>query len=138
MAIAEIRPSELGEPEGCAATSAGLDSSATLSATYTAHSATSAEPPGPPLPSGPYLEWGPFDRFSNFFAAHIIAEYLEGVGVPTVVENSGVSPDGMNPCTLWVPKLLAHRARWFLTWPLSSEAERMFLATENHAEADGL
>jgi hypothetical protein len=75
------------------------------------------------------LQWERFARYPDYVAAHIVAGLLENEGVPAVVESIGVFPDVTSFSTIWVPKELAHRARWILAWPPPTEAELTFLAT---------
>jgi hypothetical protein len=87
-----------------------------------------AEPTWPIPPGAPFREWERFGRYSNYIAAHIVAGRLEIEGVPTVVEEIGVFP-GADCSAIWIPKELAHRARWILAWPPPTNSELTFLAT---------
>ena len=80
------------------------------------------------IPIGAFAEWVRFSRYFNDLEAHIVAGRLNADGVPCVVEPTGPFP-GMMACALWVPKLLAHRARWVLSWAPFTDAELTFLAT---------
>jgi hypothetical protein len=80
------------------------------------------------LPRSVFSDWIRFARYLNDLEARIVAGHLIAEGVPSVVEPIGPFP-GMTACAIWVPKLLAHRARWVLSWPPPTDAELTFLAT---------
>jgi len=100
-------------------------SSSTLNVTPTA---VPPEHQWPEIPTGAFSEWVRFARYFNDLEAHIVAGRLSADGVPCVVEPTGPFP-GIMTCALWVPKLLAHRARWVLAWAPFTDAELTFLAT---------
>lgn len=81
------------------------------------------------MPSRAFREWVEFGSYPNYLAAHIVAGRLEVEGVPTLIECVGNLPDGTNPTTIWVARLLAHRARFVVAWPEPSDEELTFLAT---------
>jgi hypothetical protein len=68
-----------------------------------------------------------FAEYDNYLAAQIVAGRFEAEMIPVVVENKGFFP-GEVCAALWVPKPLAHRARWICAWPPPSDAELTFLA----------
>src|SRR5262249_39528414 len=73
----------------------------------------------------------PVDAFSDWirFATYFnVAGNLVTNGVPSLVERIGYFPSATT-AAVWVPRLLAHRARWVLSWPPPSEAELTFLTT---------
>ena len=90
--------------------------------------AAAAEPPWPTPQNAHSQEWERLGRYLNDIAAHIVAGRLEVDGVPTIVESTGVFP-GIEGSFIWIPKELAHRARWILAWPALTENELTFLAT---------
>jgi len=90
--------------------------------------AGATEPPWSNPPPTLYREWERFGLYSNYIAAHIVAGRLEIEGVPTIIEASGVFP-GIFSSTIWIPKQLAHRARWIFAWPPPTSNELTFLAT---------
>lgn len=113
-------------------TSAGPIASAGTAVSSVAHTqplSGAAEPPWASPPAAPVREWERFGRYPNYLAAQIVAGFLENEGVPTLVESIGVFPDVTSYSTIWIPKELAHRARWILAWPPPTEAELTFLAT---------
>ena len=80
------------------------------------------------IPPGAFTDWVRFASYFNALEAHIVAGNLVANGVPCVVEPIGQFP-GIAACGIWVPRLLAHRARWVLSWPPLTDAELTFLAT---------
>jgi hypothetical protein len=88
------------------------------------------------LPSSAFSDWVRFAGYLSDFEARIVAGRLVADGVPSVVEPIGQFP-GMAACAIWVPRLLAHRARWVLSWPPPSDAELTFLATGELSSRDG-
>ena len=91
--------------------------------------ATVAELPEPFAPLTRPFEWVRFASYPNHLAAHIVAGLFENEGVPTMIESNSVFPDAITCATVWVPKPLAHRARWILALQPPTEAELIFLAT---------
>lgn len=83
------------------------------------------EPPEPFVPVTTLLEWECFADFPNLWAAYIVAGLLENEGVPTYIDSNSV----FSYATVFVPKPLAHRARWILALQPPTEAELIFLAT---------
>jgi hypothetical protein len=80
------------------------------------------------IPSSAFTDWVRFASYLNDLEARIVAGSLVANGVPCVVEPIGPFP-GITACAIWVPRLLAHRARWVLSWPPLTDAELTFLAT---------
>ena len=80
------------------------------------------------VPAGAFSDWMRFATYSNELEAHIVAGNLLTNGVPSLIERIGYFPSA-TAAAIWVPRLLAHRARWVLSWPPLSEAELTFLAT---------
>jgi hypothetical protein len=89
---------------------------------------------GPPefqwdeTPLSAFSDWVRFARYHNDLEARIVAGNLIANGVPSVVEPVGQFP-GIMSCAIWVPRALAHRARWILSWLPLTDAELTFLAT---------
>lgn len=75
-----------------------------------------------------HSEWLHFASCYSEFEARIVAGRLSSEGVPAIVETIGAFP-GLFASVIWVPKVLAHRARWLLAWPPFTDAELTFLAT---------
>jgi hypothetical protein len=75
------------------------------------------------------MAWEEFARFSHFWDGHILGGLLENEGIPTIIEFLWPSVDLKSYSVVWVPRELAHRARWILAWPAPSEEELIFLAT---------
>jgi hypothetical protein len=91
------------------------------------------------IPVGAFSDWTRFATYLNDLEAHIVAGNLLTNGVPSLVERIGYFPSA-TAAAIWVPRLLAHRARWVLSWPPPSEAELTFLATgelPSHTEQHG-
>lgn len=80
------------------------------------------------IPVAAFSDWIRFATYFNHLEAHIVAGNLVTSGVPSVVEPLGNFP-GMTTAAIWVPRLLAHRARWVLSWLPPTDAELTFLAT---------
>jgi hypothetical protein len=80
------------------------------------------------IPLSAFSDWVRFARYVNDLEAHIIAGNFLANGVPSVIEPIGQFP-GMTSCAIWVPRQLAHRARWVLSWLPLTDAELTFLAT---------
>ena len=91
------------------------------------------------VPVGAFSDWLRFATYFNDLEAHIVAGNLLTNGVPSLVERIGYFPSATS-AAIWVPRVLAHRARWILSWPAPSEAELTFLATgelSSHTEQHG-
>jgi hypothetical protein len=80
------------------------------------------------IPVAAFSDWMRFATYFNDLEAHIVAGNLFTSGVPSVVEPVGNFP-GMTAAAIWIPRLLAHRARWVLSWLPPTDAELTFLAT---------
>ena len=80
------------------------------------------------LPYDAFSDWIRFATYFNDLEAHIVAGNLLTSGVPSLVERIGYFPSAPT-AAIWVPSVLAHRARWVLAWPPPSDAELTFLAT---------
>ena len=93
-----------------------------------------AEFPEPFTPLTFPFEWEQFARFPNYFAAQIIAGLFENEGVPTIIECCSIFPGVIGYASIWVPRPLAHRARWILALPPPTESELIFLATGELAQ----
>jgi hypothetical protein len=79
------------------------------------------------IPLGAFSDWVRFASYLNDLEARIVAGNLVANGVPSIFEPIGQFP-GMTACAIWVPRLLAHRARWVLSWLPPTDAELTFLA----------
>jgi len=80
------------------------------------------------IPVRAFSDWIRFAAYFNDLEAQIVAGNLLTSGVPSVVEPVSNFP-GMTAAAIWVPRLLAHRARWVLSWLPPTDAELTFLAT---------
>src|SRR4051812_29636062 len=67
------------------------------------------------LPFGAFSDWMRFATYFNDLEAHIVAGNLLTSGVPSLVERIGYFPSATT-AAIWVPRVLAHRARWVLAW----------------------
>ena len=89
-----------------------------------------------PWPSGgpaqQPIEWEAFAQYSNVLEGHIVAGQLENEGVPVVLLTQWVGPDLNGYAVIYVPKQLAHRARWVLSWDPPDEEELAILATTGY------
>lgn len=86
------------------------------------------EPPWSPPPDANYIDWEVFASYPHYLAEHIVSGLLENEGVRTSVIAWNPLPS-VASATLWVPKLLMHRARWIEALSPPTDAELLFLAT---------
>lgn len=88
-----------------------------------------AEPPWPTPPLKYPVEWQQFSQYSDYLSTRIVAGLLENEGVPTRISSANIFLGNECDHIIWVPKELAHRARWILALPPPTDAELLFLAT---------
>jgi hypothetical protein len=62
-------------------------------------------------------------------SAQVVAERLNGEGVPTRVQTDSPLFGVARTCEIFVPTELLHRARWLLASSQFSDAELSYLAT---------
>ena len=86
------------------------------------------EPPWLLPPNLTEIEWEIYAFYPNYLAAQIVAGLFENEGLPSIVV-AWTSLPGVGSATVWVPKLLMHRARWIAAQEAPTEAALLFLAT---------
>lgn len=91
--------------------------------------ASTPDPPWPDPTSAHGDEWDEFARLPHVWEGEILCGLLRNEGVPAVAVSLWPGPDLRGYSIVWVPRGLAHRARWILSWPAPGEAELTFLAT---------
>jgi hypothetical protein len=74
-------------------------------------------------------DWEALDTFVDELSAQALAGRLRNEGVPVDIRISSPLPGLVNDVQVWVPKSLAHRARWIINTSPVSEEELAFAAT---------